>query len=226
MNRGALKIIGFCLAALVLAGAVQFLRMRADNQRIARDFVESVASLRQQQATQNAALQARFDALNLDHALEASTLATADGVRRGRALLADFRTLLAERERLAADQTAAGRKLIEQLPAGRMRAEAQRGAASAAARTHKLQADLSHAEAANADAIQAILDWADRNHALVHLRGDKLMVDSQRPLDELKELEAVLAKSGQDVQRILAQGHEIEVRSGRDLGRLRDEMRQ
>ena len=31
MNRGALKIIGFCLAALVLAGVVQFLRMRVDN---------------------------------------------------------------------------------------------------------------------------------------------------------------------------------------------------
>ena len=226
MNRGALKIIGFCLAALVLAGVVQFLRLRADNQRIARDFVESVASLRQQQAAQNAALQARFDALDLDHALEASTLATPDGVRRGRELLANFRALLAERERLAADQTAAGHKLIEQLPAGRMRAEALRGAASAATRTHKLQDDLSHAETANADAIQAILDWADRNHALLHLRGDKLMVDGQRPLDELNGLEAVLVKSGQDVQGILAQGHAIEATSGRELGRLRDEMRQ
>jgi hypothetical protein len=220
-----LKIIGFCLAALVLAGVVQFLRLRAENQRIARDFIESVATLRQHQTAQNTALQARFDALDLDHALEASTLATPAGVGRGRELLGNFRSLLAERERLAADQTAAGHKLIEQLPAGRMRTEALRGAATAAARTHKLQDDLSRAETANADAIQAILDWADRNHARLHLQGNKLMVDGQGPLDELKRLEGVLVKSGQDVQGLLAQGHAIEAKSGRDLGQLQQEMR-
>jgi hypothetical protein len=226
MNRGALKIIGFCLAALLLAGVVQFLRLRAENQRVARDFVESVASLRQRQTAQNTALQARFNALDLDHALEASTLASTDGVHRGRELLANFRALLAERERLAAEQTAAGHKLIEQLPAGRMRDGALRGAATAAARTHKLQDDLSRAETANADAIQAILDWAERNHARLHLRGDKLMVDGQRPLDELKGLESILVKSGQDVQGLLAQGHAIEAKSGRELGQLQEEVRQ
>lgn len=222
----ALKIIGFCLAALVLAGIVQFARLRAENQRVARDFVDSIATMRAQQTQQNAALQARFDALNLDHALVASTLASAGGVQHGRELLARFRALLAEREQIAVAQTAAGHHLIEQLPAGRMRDEALRGEARSAVRMHKLQDELSRAETANADSIQAILDWADRNRSRLHLRGDKLMVDGQAPLDELNGLEAKLEESGKTVQALLDEGRSIEAQSGRTLGQLQKDVHQ
>lgn len=226
MNRGALKIIGFCLAMLVLAGVVQFTRVRAENQRIARDFIESVARMRQAQAQQIASLQARFDQLDLDHALNAPELATTDGLQRSRDLLARFRALLAEREQVAADQAAAGHKLIQQLPAGRFREDALRGEAKSSGRTHQLQDDLTHAEAANADAIQAILDWAERNHALLHARGDKLMVNGQAPLDELNRLEDNLRKSGQAVTTLLEQGKALDAQNGRLLGKLQNEVRE
>jgi hypothetical protein len=226
MSRGALKIIGFGLAALLVAGAVQLARVRSENQRIARDFVDSIASLHQRQAAQNAALQARFDQLDFDHALGASMLASVDGVRQDREMLARFRALLAERERLAADQSAAGHRLIEQLPAGVLRDGALRGEAQTAGHIHQLQDNLSHSETANADAIQAILEWADRNHARLHARGDKLMVDGQQPLDELQRLEATLRETGRVVQAALDQGRALQAESGRTLVKLQSDVRQ
>jgi hypothetical protein len=226
MNRGALKIIGFCVAALLLVGIVQFIRVRAENQRIARDFVDSVAHLRQAQAAQVASLQTRFDQLNLDHALDAQSLGTTDGVQRSRELLARFRALLTEREQLAADQAAAGHKLIQQLPAGSLRDGALRGEEKSTARTHQLQDQLTRAEAANADAMQAVLDWADRNHALLQVRGDKLMVNSQAALDELNRLDDGLHKSGQAVTALLQQGKALDEQNGRLLGKLQNDVRE
>ena len=226
MSRGALKIIGFGLAALLVAGAVQLARVRSENQRITREFVDSIAVMHKQQAAQNAELQARFNQLDFDHGLDAPTLASVDGLARSRELLARFRALLAERERLAAAQKEAGHHLIEQLPAGVLREGALRGEAQTAGRMHQLQDNLSKAENANADAIQAVLDWAERNHALLHARGDKLMVDGRQPLEELQRLEGNLRETGRVVQTALEQGRAVQAESGRTLVQLQKDVRE
>lgn len=224
--KGAVKIILVCLAALLVVGGVSLWRMRAENDRIAREFVGQVAALHQRQQVENDALQARFNAIDLDHYLEADTLVSADGVREGRETVTRYRALLAERDAMAERDTAQGMALIEALPAGMLRDQARRGAANSSPANKALRAELSRAQVANADAMLGVIDWADRNHGHLQARGGKLIVANQQQLDELNAVQATLATSAQAVHVAMDKVKVAQSAATKSLANLQREVQQ
>lgn len=122
-------------------------------------------------------------------------LASADGRREGRAELARYRALLAERDALMRDGAARGHALLMAIPEGETRNLALRGEATTAARNQAVRDELSRSEAAACDAIQALFDWADANHAVLEVKNATLVVHGERPLAELDALEARLQET-------------------------------
>ncbi len=219
--NGALKIIGFGLAALVAAGAYTVARQRVEEKHTVQAFLDSIATMKQQQHTQEAALQARFNQIDVDQYMQASKLASSSGVADGRVELARYRALLVERDQLVVTELAQSHALLNSLPEGRLREQALRGAANGEGRNSQLRSTLDHAQVANADAVQAVFDWADRNHAIVHVRGNQLVINGQAPLDELNSLEAHVRETGQAVNESLGRIGTVQSQSARTLDQLR-----
>lgn len=221
MNRGALKIIGFGLAALLAAGVYAGLRERAEEKRTMRSLLDSIAAMKQQHDVREAALQARFDQIDVDQYLHADKLATSGGIVDGRAELARYRALLVERDQLVEVEQAEFKTMMNALPQGRFREQVLRGAARAEDGNRKLRATLAQAQVANADAVQAVFDWADRNHAIVHARGTTLIVTGQARLDELNALEGHVHETGEAVNESIRRTSAVQSKSVQDLAKLR-----
>ena len=224
--NGAVKIIGIGLVVLVATGAYVGVREQAREKHAMQGFLDAVAAMRQRQGVQEAALQARFAQVHVDQYLQASRFASSGDVAEGRAELARYRALLAERDQLVESELAQSRALLDTLPEGRMRDDAQRGAAKAEARNGPLRSALIQAQAANADAVQAVFDWADLHHAIVHARGTSLIVDGQGPLNDLKALEARLAETGQAVDESQRRVSAVQSESVQSLAKLRRDVAQ
>lgn len=228
MNRGATKNIFFglavLLAAFVVAAFVGVARQRAANEQAAHRFLDSAAAFQQRQTAQDAALQARFDQIDVDRYLAASSLVSPERVREGRDELARYRALLVERDRASADGVAEAHALVLSLPEGSLRDQAMRGAESTAARNKELRATLAQAQAANADAVQAIFDWTDRNRRLLSQRDGKLLVASKEALDELNALEAQLHATGESAQEIVERGKAVRARAIKTLNEARRDL--
>ena len=222
--NGAVKIIGFGLAALAAAGAYTVVGERVEEKHVLRGFVEAVAAVKKTQDVKEAALQARFKQIDVDRFMQASGLASSADIVDGRAELARYRALLVERDALTESGMAQLHRVLDALPAGRFREQARRGSATAEARDHELQAALDRAQVANADAVQAVFDWADRNHAIVHARGTGLVVDGQAQLDELKALDARVSQTGQAVDESLRDATTLRAEATKKLGRLQDDL--
>ena len=228
MKRGAMKTVFFgiivLVVAFVVAAFVGIARQRAENEQAARRFLDAASAFAQRQSAQDAALQARFDQIDVDRYMDAPSLASPERVREGRAELARYRALLDERERASAAGVAEAHSLVMSLPEGSLRDQAMRGAAATAARNKALRAELSQAQAANADAVQAVFDWADRDRALLHLRDGKLLVASKEALDELDALEAQLRATGQAAQQALDRGKAVRAQATQNLDAARRDL--
>lgn len=224
--NGAMKIIAFGLAALVAAGAYNTVRERAEQKRTLQGFVDSISAIKQRQGIQETALQARFDQIDVDQYMQASRLASSDSIVGGRAELARYRALLVERDQLAASGLTQLHALLDTLPQGELRDNVARGASRAEASNLKLQSTLGQSQVANADAVQAVFDWADRNHAIVHARGTSLVVDGQVPLSELKALEARVVETGKAVNDSLLRVRAVQSDSVKNLAKLRGDLTQ
>ncbi len=224
--NGALKIILIGLAVLLATGTYLGVREHAEEKRTMQGFLDSVAAMRQRQGVQEAALQARFTQVNVDQYLQSARLASSSDVAGGRAELVRYRALLVERDRLVDSELAQSHALLNTLPEGRMRDDALRGAAKAEARNGPLRSALSQAQTANADAVQAVFDWADRHHAIVHARGATLIVDGAGPLSDLKALEARLGETGQAVDESQRRVSAVQSESVQSLAKLRRDVSQ
>jgi len=190
MNRRAMKIafVGLAMLALafVVATTVAVSRQRAADDRAAHGMFDGIAALQRQIAADNQALTARFGQVDVGRYMTPAMLVSADDLRAGRAELARYRALLAERDALMRDAAARAHALLTALPEGQTRSLALRGEAQTAARHRAVRDELSRSEAADSDAIQALFDWADANHAVLEVRNATLVVHGGRQLAELR----------------------------------------
>ena len=222
--KSAFKIIGIGLVALIASGVYVGMREQAAQKRALVGFADSVLAIRKQQDVQEAALKARFNEIDIDQYLQASKLASSSSVAEGRVLLARYRALLVERDQLAASAVTQFHAVLDTLPEGRIREQVRTGAAKAEDRNRELQATLDKTQIANADAVQAVFDWADRNHALLHVSGTQLLVNGQAPLDELRGLEVRVRETGQAVDDAIHRANTTRSDSLQNLTRLRNDL--
>ena len=219
MNRGALNTALFVLiGAAGVAGMVAMLSnagQRVDDQRTAGSLAEKVSEMHLRQNGAHASLRARVDRLGLGGCLSAARLASTAQVHEGLAAIGSLRALLAERDRDAAAEYADDRAVLAGVPAGPVRDEAMRGMAASIERMRQVREQLSKADLAAADALQAVLEWAERNHAVLHLSGDRLLVDGRRQLDELGRLQDAVSRAAQAEQAASAHADSVVDESNR-----------
>ncbi len=201
MSRGVLNTTLFVLIGVAgVAGMVAMLSkagQSVSDQRTAGNLAQKVSEMHLRQNAAHASLRARVDRLGLQDCLTAARLASTAQVHQNLAAVASLRVLLAERDRGSAAEYADDRAILAGVPAGPVRDEAMRGMAASIERMRQAREQLSAADLAVADALQAVLEWADRNHALLHLSGARLLVDGHRQLDELRQLQGAVAQASQ-----------------------------
>ncbi len=201
MSRGVLNTALFVLIGAAGLAAMVAMLSRAgqsvSDQRTAGNLAQKVSEMHLLQNAAHASLHARVDRLGLQGCLSAARLASTAQVHESLAATASLRALLAERDRAAATEYADDRAVLAGVPAGPVRDEAMRGMAASIERMRQAREQLSTADLAVADALQAVLEWADRNHAVLHLSGDRLLVDGRRQLEELHKLQDAVAQASQ-----------------------------
>ena len=201
MNRGAINTVVFMLIGLAGLGGMAAIftssGQKVDNQRTSDKLAKALNDMHLRQGAAHASLKARADRLGLGACLTASRLASTEQVHACLAAVDSLHALLDERDRLAATQYADDRSVVASLPAGPVRDEAMRGMAASTERMRQAREEMSRAELANADAVRVALQWADKNHAALHVRGESLLVSSQRQLDELQRLSAAVNATAQ-----------------------------
>jgi hypothetical protein len=224
--NGALKIIGLGLATLLATGTYTVVHEHLEEKRLARTFLDAVSTQKVHNDAEVAALQARFDHIDVDQYLQSAKLASSGNIVAGRAELARYRALLVDNDRLVEQERSGLKTLVGTLPEGRFRDQVKRGAATAEGRNGQLRTALTQAQVANADAVQAVFDWADQHHAIVHARDNTLIIDGRAPLDEFKVLQSRVGETGEAVSESLRSVRAAQSKSAQDLVRLRHDVDQ
>lgn len=185
-------LAGLLTAVVMTPGLCADSPLTDEDVQAVRPMLAAIADLRQRFDARNAALQARIDRLALGDFLEPARLVSTSDLQAARASLVTYRALLVERDRLTGDVVAEGHALLAALPDDGLREKALRNEKAQADHRLAVRAELLKTQVDNADAMEAVIDWADRHHAIVHLSGANLAIDGQRNLDEYRALYARL----------------------------------
>ena len=185
-------LAGLLAAVVMTPGLCADSPLTEEDARSVRPMLAAILNLRQRFDARNAALQARIDQLDLGHFLGPSRLVSTSELQAARASLVSYRALLVERDRLTEDFATEGHAILAALPDDGLREKALRANAEQADHRRAVRVELLKTQVDNADAMEAVIDWADRHHAIVHLRGTKLAIDGQHNLDEFNALDARL----------------------------------
>lgn len=192
MNRGVMNTVVFVLIGVAGIGGMAAILSnsgaKVENQRTSGALARTVGEMHLRQNAAHASLHARVDRLGLAGCLSSARLASAPQVHECLTAITSLHALLVERDRSDAADYAEDRAVLAALPEGPVRDEAMRGMSASIERMRQAREALAKADLANADAAQAMLEWADRNHALLHLSGTSLLVDGRKQLDELMRL--------------------------------------
>jgi hypothetical protein len=173
---------------------------REQDKESVRTLLNAVALLKQEMAAREDALLKRIAELDIGQYLDPARLASLNDLREGRAQLGRYRALLEEQDRMLADVATRSHGLLVAMPEGELRERTLRLEVGQAERYRERRAALAQALRSNAGAMERLMEWAERNHAVVHVRGDNLAIDNQRSLDELNVLRAELDDSSRQVQ--------------------------
>ncbi len=219
MNRGIL--VAIVAAAVVFVGAVgvSTARKGAEERRTRHALLDSIEAMRQRNAVDDAAMEARFGQIDIDRFLKPDEVVQPAEVAAGRAELAKYRATLVDRDRLAQAQLARAHDMLAALPQGEFRDGALQGEAASSGRIRSLRATLTMAQNANADAVEAMFDWADRNHAIIQSRGGHLVVYSPEALADLRAIGERIHATGASVTTAIGQ---VKAHQSQSLGKLQD----
>lgn len=201
MNRATLNNILFVLIGVAGIGAMVGLMsrggQRVDDQRVSGSLARKLSETHLRQQGAHASLQARVNRLGLGGCLSATGLASTARVHECLAATDSYRALLAERDAgMAADYTE-DEAVLAALPVGPVREQALQGMAGTIERMRQVRAQMTQADRANVDAVQAMLQWAAKNHAALHMSGDSLLLESHRQIDELSRLRTAVQTTSQ-----------------------------
>jgi hypothetical protein len=225
MNRGAMKIVFLVglalLVAFMAAAAISVNRQSAADERAAHALFDGIDAMQRRVAAETGAMNARFAQVDLERYMTPAMLASTAGVRDGRAELARYRALLAERDVLMRDEAARAHALLVALPGGETRDLALRGESSTAARNQAIRDQLSQSQAADADAMQALFDWAATHRADLEVKDGTLLVHGRQPLAELDALDARLKQTRRAVQAAVGAASAVAAESTQQLAKAR-----
>lgn len=224
MKPATLKIVIALLLALAAAAGAVFMHQRAASRQALHLQLEAVDALHQRQTASADAFKARVAAFRLDHQLTAQRLTSPASLRQGRESVAQYRQLAAERVRLFDESAAQSRALLVAQPRGRLRHDGLLGQVLAPSGGAEVRRRLSIAMAANADAVQAVYDWAASHQGHLRAEGDKLLIDSQPLIAALDALQYTVNDTSRAVGEAEAAVATLEAGAAQALATLHREV--
>lgn len=176
--------VGLVLCMLSLTHVTREIREEDD----AKGVLRQVMGMRLQKDTQVADLGRRFDQVDLGKILTPENMTSKAGQVAARASLAQYRALLAERRTLLADNFAENERLLNGMPEGRMRSTALGGLIAGRDSSAPMNADLDKTQSAEADAIEAVLNWGQAQAGALGVRNGQLLFATKAQQAELQSL--------------------------------------
>lgn len=157
----------------------------------AKTYLDEAVKFRDERDAAFSKLGERFAKLDLGTVLTPDGVGTPDGLANSRAVVAQYKALLAERNSLVQTYKSKERLIHERLPEGRLRAAAMAGFTERSEATARFDRSLGTAQAALIDSIERVLDWGDAQAGQIGVERGQLVFT--RP-EQQTELQALVAK--------------------------------
>jgi hypothetical protein len=180
----------------------------AKEKEIGRKFLQDGLALNQQHEKRFEQLGERFEKADMSNVLAPESVTTAAGIASSRALVAQYRTLIAERGALLKRNLEEAQSLVFHLPPSEVKTGAEDGAAKKIKETSDMFKDLDRAELAQLASIEKLLDWcAAQGRQLGSEQGqfrftsEAQLIQFRALLDELKSHELEVGYASKAVQQ-------------------------
>jgi hypothetical protein len=205
----AMLAMSLAISAWMAGGFAQSLHAWQQERRLDRAWAEISA----RHAAAGRALDEQLRAVDLDRHLAPSELTSAAGIAAARAELARYRRLVAQRTALLRAGVEENARFVATIPPGaaRDRAAARAGPSFAAMQAYT---DIERAQAGNADAVQALLDWAQANLGHVESDDGRFGLETPAQAEALAALQRRLVATAQAVDAAGAQARARLTRAG------------
>lgn len=211
----ATTVVGVLLCLVAASHVVNSARAARD-EALMKDTVRAALALRATHAAQFEALGKRLEALPLAQALSPAGLTSPERLKEGRAVLAQYRTLIDERKVLAKQHGTEFAAFMQRTPAF-MRPQAEARFEQTRQANEALLAKLDSQQSAHADAVEAILGWASAQTGRIGMRAGELLLQSEGQRGEFVRLVAGLKQAEESVNSVLAQAAEQEAKAQKGI---------
>jgi len=149
--------------------------------------------------------QTRFDKLPLDKVLTPSNLTTPAGIEYGRAVMAQLRALIAERQAISKSAALAADRFVGNLPTENTRRMARRQFDEGMVATVKFETNVARLQNRVADVIDAILTWSAAHQGPgMRVANGQLIFVSQADLDDYQAHMATLKVVANEEDKLTA----------------------
>jgi hypothetical protein len=213
------KAVGRLVVGVLLCAVVGTNLVRAYNEaQDAKVFLVEARQFREEQAQRFAALAQRFDKMDLSQVLSPETLIAPGHNAAARAILANYRALLAERRSAVQTYLLQMERFVnERAPAGQVRDGARAGMIPKKEATEKLYAGLDAVQTEMADSLERVLDWGAAQGPRLQVRNGQLQFSSAGQQQELQRLLGAVTSAEEKHNTTTAAAQSAQQQAERDL---------
>jgi len=214
VNKVALLVV---VAALLAGGGMRLHRHHQEKR-----LLEDILAARTHQMAEEKELGDQFEKLDLDRYTRPESLLSPDDISAGRGELQKFRGLLSQFDELVKKEQAEFDAVVDKTPPGAVRDEAILEEGKAMDRNRAVNGKVRQALNDRADAIQAMLNFADANLGHLQVSGGAFVPESQAQADQLQALNKRFAETGKAAQAAGAEARQLADESDRATAKAKD----
>lgn len=190
-------VVGLLLCALVASHVYA----QSREEQLGKQFLQDSIAFQQRQSAKFQDLAERFNTVSVNNILTPETLTTPAGQATARAILAQYRALLAERKLLLQTYLAEWERFVATIPPGDMRDGAIAGMSGGKDATVALYADLDRTQTALADSIERVINWGQAQAGHLGMRGGQLLFETKEQQAALQPFLAKVSAAEADMNK-------------------------
>jgi hypothetical protein len=146
----------------------------------------------------------KFEQVDIEKVLTPTNLTTSAGMASARTTMTHYRALLAERNAVIGKYLSDLDQFVAAIPPGPNHDQAAASASSGRGDTVALYGGLDKAQSSQADAMTAMLDWADAQGGSLKMRDNQLLFANAKQQSELQTLLAQVTAADENVAAVNA----------------------
>lgn len=194
-------VVGLLLCITVVTNMVR----AEDDVVAAKAFVLEAVKFRDENMATFAKLGERFDKIDLSKVLTPEGVATSAGLASSRAVIAQYRTLLAERNLVVQTYLTRYERFVnDRAPTGATRKSAFESMTESSQATAKLYGELDKTQTALADTLERVLDWGSAQAGRLGVEKGQLLFSTREQQAELQGLIAKVNEAEKVVNEVVA----------------------